>query len=260
MNRLTHKIISALIISAMLGVGYKVVMPMYNEYQRTGSITVPLINKTIDLGSVGNLDGGTSGTSVGGGKIPQGKDALAVLNTLPVKGRAPKTGYTREQFGSAWTDKATGVQYAGNGCDTRDDILQRDLTNVVLAKNKCTVLSGTLNDPYTGKVIQFKRGPQSARVQIDHLIPLSLAWQTGAQQLSEAQRVALANDPRNLLAVDGPANGSKGDGDAATWLPPNRRCWCSYAAAQVNVRKIYGLWVTLPEKNALTKILNGCTG
>lgn len=254
-----------IIAAVMFAAVYKVGVPMWHEYQRTGSVTIPVIGQTVNIKDLANgkgFGGGpTSGTPLGGSAgVPQGKAALAVLNTIPVKGRAPKTGYSRAQFGPAWTDKAQGVAMAGNGCNTRDDILKRDLTNVKLAKNGCTVLSGTLNDPYTGKVINFVRGPKSAAVQIDHLIPLSLAWQTGAQNISADKRVALANDPRNLIAADGPANMSKSDGDAATWLPSNRKSWCSYAAAQVNVKHIYGLWVTAPEKNALAKILGGCAG
>lgn len=123
--------------------------------------------------------------------------AIALLATLTVKGRAPKTGYDRSgSFGTAWLDVDQ------NGCDTRNDILARDLTGTVKSGN-CRVLTGTLPGPYTGKKIHFERGTStSSLVQIDHVVALSNAWQTGAQQLSQAQRVSLANDPLNLLAVD----------------------------------------------------------
>ena len=141
------------------------------------------------------------------------------IATLAVKGRAPKTGYDRDQFGQAWYDLDR------NGCDTRNDILRRDLKNFSLkaGTNGCLVLKGTLNGPYTGKTIKFVRGTHtSSDVQIDHVVALSDAWQKGAQQMSPSERRQLANDPLNLLAVDGPTNASKGDGDAATWLPPRR--------------------------------------
>lgn len=181
--------------------------------------------------------------------------ALAVLATLPVKGRAPKTGYSREQFGQAWAD----VDH--NGCDTRNDTLRRDLTAVALkpGTHDCVVLSGVLNDPYTAAVINFLRGNStSTAVQIDHVVALSDAWQKGAQHLSAAQRLALANDPLNLLAVDGPTNTRKSDGDAATWLPPNKSYRCDFVARQISVKASYGLWVTQAEHDAMARVLGDC--
>lgn len=187
------------------------------------------------------------------GTAPTAGTALAVLATIPVKGKAPHTGYDRVgDFGAAWKD------VDGNGCDTRDDVLARDLTDVV-RNGQCKVLSGVLRDPYSGKTIDFVRGERtSALVQIDHVVPLSNAWQTGARQLTQQQREALANDPLELLAVDGPTNESKGDGDAATWLPANRSFRCAYAARQVSVKAAYRLWVVPAEHDALARILNGC--
>jgi hypothetical protein len=183
--------------------------------------------------------------------------ALDVLATLPIKGRAPKTGYSRDQFGQAWADVDR------NGCDTRNDTLRRDLTGVALkaGTHDCVVLAGALNDPYTAKLINFVRGnTTSTAVQIDHVVALSDAWQKGAQQLSPAQRLAFANDPLNLLAVDGPANMQKGDGDAATWLPPNRAHRCDYVARQISVKASYALWVTQTEHDAMARILSECPG
>lgn len=179
--------------------------------------------------------------------------AQQLLTTLPVKGRAPKTGYDREvQFGTAWTD----VNH--NGCDTRNDILVRDLTNTT-TPDTCKIINGTLVSPYTNDTIAFIRGREtSAEVQIDHVVSLSNAWQTGAQQLTQAQRVSFANDPINLLAVDGESNVQKGDGDAATWLPANKAFRCSYAARQVSVKATYGLWVTQAEHDALSRELSKC--
>ena len=181
--------------------------------------------------------------------------ALAALATLKVKGRAPKTGYDRALFGQAWADVDR------NGCDTRNDVLRRDLSSFVLktGTHGCLVLSGRLHDPYTGTVIAFLRGQStSAKVQIDHVVALSDAWQKGAQLWSTSRRTTFANDSLNLLAVDGPTNGRKGDGDAATWLPPNKAYRCSYAARQVAVKAKYGLWVAGAERDALVRILASC--
>lgn len=184
---------------------------------------------------------------------PQGNgEALVALEALPVKGRAPKTGYARSQFGAGWA--VTG------GCDTRNIILVRDLKQAVVSGN-CKVASGQLDDPYTGKRITFQRGSgTSAAVQIDHVVALSNAWQTGAQQLSSEQRQQLANDPLELLAVDGPANQQKGDGDAATWLPSHKPFRCQYVARQIAVKRKYDLWVTTGEKAAMQRVLATCPG
>jgi hypothetical protein len=181
--------------------------------------------------------------------------ALAVLETLPVKGRAPKTGYSRDAFGQRWADVDR------NGCDTRNDILKRDMTSIVYkAKTRnCVVLSGTLIDRYSGETINFVRGEVSSmEVQIDHVVALSNSWQTGAFKLSIAQRTALANDPLNLFAVKGRLNSQKGDGDAATWVPPMKSFRCAYVAQQIAVKAKYSLWVVPPEKAAMLAILSQC--
>ena len=181
--------------------------------------------------------------------------ATAVLETLAVKGRAPKTGYTRSQFGPAWADVDR------NGCDTRNDILKRDLTSITYrAKTRnCVVESGTLVDRYSGETINFVKGNiTSMEVQIDHVVALSNAWQTGAFKLSTDQRRALSNDALNLFAVKGRLNSQKGDGDAATWLPPLKSFRCSYVAQQIAVKAKYSLWVTAPEKAAMVSILAQC--
>ena len=185
--------------------------------------------------------------------------ALRELDAIAVKGRTPMTGYSREQFGAAWSDDVS-VTYGHNSCDTRNDILRRDLRSPSFKKGSdCVVSAGTLLDPYTGSTIDFQRGPAtSAQVQIDHLVPLANAWVTGAQQWDPAKRRDFANDPRNLLAVDGTTNQAKGAGDAATWLPPDRSYWCTYATKQVQVKSVYGLWTTAAEHDALSKILHRC--
>jgi hypothetical protein len=191
---------------------------------------------------------------VGGVPAARLENAKAALAAVAVKGRAPKTGYARTQFGPAWADADR------NGCDTRNDILARDLRNPELkaATRDCVVLSGTLQDPYTGKAIAFQRGERSADVQIDHVVALSDAWQKGAQQWTAQKRLEFANDPANLRAMDGPANQEKGDGDLATWLPPNKSFRCEYAVTVVEVKAGYGLWMTEAEHHKAADILSAC--
>jgi len=182
---------------------------------------------------------------------------LAFLGELAVKGRAPRTGYDRAAFGDAWAD------VDGNGCDTRNDVLGRDLTDVVHAEGTggCVVLAGTLAEPYRPATVAFRRGPETSDdVQVDHVVALSDAWQKGAQQWDPRTRVAFANDPLNLLAVDGELNQAKSDADAASWLPPNRGYRCAYVARQVAVKYDYGLWVTPAERAAMTAVLQDCPG
>ena len=174
----------------------------------------------------------------------------AQLASLKIKGRAQMTGYSRAQFGPAWPNL--------HGCDSRNVVLRRDLTGAVLRAGGCVVLTGTLVSPYTRGLIHFVRGPQSALAQIDHVIALGDAWQTGAQSWTAEKRETFANDPIELLAVDGPSNEAKGDSDAASWLPPNKAFRCTYAEIQVRVKAKYGLWVTQAEHDALATQLARC--
>ena len=187
--------------------------------------------------------------------VPSGP-AAALLDTLPVKGRAGRDNYDRSAFGQAWLDVDR------NGCDTRNDILRRDLAGAEFTKDSsCRVAGGTFREPYTGRQLTFRRGTESSKaVQIDHVVALGDAWQKGAQQLTPAQREHLANDPLNLIAVDGPANQDKSASDAATWLPPNKAFRCHYVARQVSVKAAYRLWVTPAEKDAMKRILASCPG
>lgn len=195
-------------------------------------------------------------TTGAGGPEPAGSgggEALSAANALPVKGRAPKTGYSRARFGTAWADTDS------NSCDTRDDILKRDLKDLKFTGGSCRVTYGELDpDPYSGKDVTYRRG--RSLVDIDHLVALSDAWQKGAKYWEPSKRIALANDPLNLLAVDASTNRGKGDGDTATWLPPNKDYRCAYVAAQVAVKKKYGLWVTSAEKAKMKEVLTTCPG
>ena len=201
--------------------------------------------------AVAGCEGQTIG-SAGPEETAGGGAALAAAESLTVKGRAPKTGYDRDRFGSAWADTDS------NSCDTRDDILKRDLQDVEFTDGKCKVAAGVLDpDPYSGKEVTYRRG--RSQVDIDHVVALSDAWQKGAKYWDASKRIALANDPLNLIAVDASTNRSKGDGDTATWLPPNKAYRCTYVAAQVAVKKKYGMWVTAAEQAAMKKVLTGCS-
>lgn len=181
-------------------------------------------------------------------QLAQQGSALEALQQLPVKGRAPKTGYTRAQFGDGWATL--------KGCNTREIIMYRDLTNVSLS-GECTVASGALNDPYTGQSIEYTK-EKASEIQIDHVVALSDAWQTGAQQLSSQVRQQLANDPLELLAVSGKQNQIKSDADAASWLPPNKSFRCQYVARQIAIKQKYNLWVTAAEQDAMGNVLQTC--
>ncbi|MDO4870843.1 MAG: HNH endonuclease family protein [Candidatus Saccharibacteria bacterium] len=190
------------------------------------------------------------GYDLGLAKTETNQNTVALLESLEVKGRAPKTGYSREQFSDGWARI--------DGCDMRNRILQRDLVDVKIDQ-KCNVVSGKLNDQYTGKTINFERGQAtSSAVQIDHIVAVSDAWQKGAQQLTYEQRHAFYNDPDNLIASDGPANQQKGDSDAASWLPPNKSFRCQYVTRQIIIKARYQLWVTAAEKEAMVRELNKC--
>lgn len=185
--------------------------------------------------------------------VPPGR-AADVLAALPVKGRATSGNYDRSAFGQAWLDVDR------NGCDTRNDILRRDLAGARFTKgSRCRIGSGTFQEPYTGRTVDFRRGADSSKVvQIDHVVALGDAWQTGARQLSPLLRQHLANDPLNLIAVDGQANQDKSASDAASWLPPNKAFRCHYVARQISVKAAYALWVTPAEKDAMERVLGVC--
>ncbi|MFB9784848.1 HNH endonuclease family protein [Rhodococcus baikonurensis] len=204
-----------------------------------------------------------SGTSAPGAQVG---GLLSALELLAVKGRAPKTGYARSEFGVAWTDANT-VMWGGNSLSTREDILSRDLVDVTckgrsgVAAPPCVVQSGVLHDPYTGTTVDFVRGETtSPLVPIEHVVALGDSWQKGAQQLSAAERIDLANDPLNLIATTQAPNSAKSDSDAATWLPPNKAFRCAYVARQVAVKLRYRLWVTKAEKDAIVAVLSTCPG
>lgn len=217
------------------------VAPPTQEQSATPAAAPSVVSKTEDTAEPA-VDPGAAGT------------ALAQLATIPIKGRAPKTGYDRDEFGSGWKDPD------GNHCDARNDELKRGMSDETYrpGTGDCVVETGTLADPYTATIIHFIKGDKTTLVDIDHVVALSDAWQKGAQQLTSNQREALANDPLNLLAVDGPANRQKGAGDAATWLPSNKSFRCEYVALQTAVKAKYSLWMTQAEHDAVTRVLSSC--
>lgn len=178
--------------------------------------------------------------------------ATAVLAQLEIKGRAPKTGYSREEFYSGWPNI--------EGCSLRQRIIKRELgDSAVLADDQCSVMSGEYDEPYTGShLVFYQKSDLSSGVQIDHVVALSDAWQKGAQYMPAETRYEIATDPLNLLAVDSKANQTKSDGDAATWLPSNKAFRCQYIARQISVKYKYHLWVTQAEHDAMARVLEVC--
>ena len=224
---------------------------------RSVSATTPAVAPTTDAPTAEpSVTALSLPTPAAAAASPSPGTALALLATIPVKGRAPMTGYSRDRFGPAWSDTDR------NGCDTRNDVLRRDLVAQVIkaGTHGCVVLSGDrAPDPYTGVHIHFVRGGPS-ELDIDHVVALGNAWVTGAFAWPAAKRLALANDPLELLAVDSSANRQKGDGDAATWLPSYKASRCAYVARQVAVKEKYRLWVTRAEHDAIARVLASCPG
>jgi hypothetical protein len=183
--------------------------------------------------------------------------ARALIQQVATKGRGPKTGYARDRFGQAWTDSADGVPFAHNGCDTRNDLLKRDGQDLrYRSGSDCVLVALTLDDPYTGQVIHWTKA-RATTIQIDHVMPLSYDWQMGAARWSKDKREQIANDPLNLIPVDGPSNGAKSDSGPASWLPPNKLIRCSYAVRIAQVSLKYALPVTAADKQAM---LAQCAG
>jgi len=219
--------------------------------KRVGSLLIAAIIVCIGVYQSQQLHLEQSGTVVVKQQAINNSPAAVALTQLHIKGRAAKTGYSRTQFSQGWGDI--------HNCDARNYILARDLVDITLVPHTCKVATGTLIDPYTALTILFVRGPSTSdSIQIDHVVSLSDAWQKGAQALSPLDRYEFANDPLNLLAVQGDANQAKGDGDAATWLPANKIYRCAYIARQIAVKTKYRLWVTPAEYQAMERILSSC--
>ena len=191
--------------------------------------------------------------------VAPGVDVLAGVALIPVRVRG--YDYRRAAFGENWTDD-NDAPLGHNGCDTRNDILDRDLvdkTYVAITRCPRAVATGTLHDPYTNDTVAFTRGSQSgASVQIDHLVPLALAWDLGARGWTDEMRVRFANDPANLLAVEGQANQDKGDQSPSTWMPPNKAFWCQYAVQFADVLRGYSLPIDGSSATVLRQAASTC--
>lgn len=181
----------------------------------------------------------------------QVKAAQSMLAALAVKPLSARPYNRTRDFGAAWVD------VDGNGCDTRNDILARDLTATSVAAD-CRVLKGTLLDRYTGQKLSFVRGPRSADVPIDHIVPLHLAWQLGAASWPQGKRVTFANDPLNLIATDRSSNSVKSDSGPDEWLPAATGYRCTYVIKFVRVARLYRLAVTASMKSAMAGVLRSC--
>lgn len=207
------------------------------------------------------VSAGRSGlmTGTGAPTVAPGTDVLAGVSVVPERVRG--NDYRRSAFGRAWDDD-TSAPGGRNGCDTRNDILGRDLLEIATVVTKrCAqaVASGTLRDPYTNATVSFVRGNQvGASVQIDHIVPLAFAWDMGARDWSDSLRARFANDPANLLAVAGRANQDKGDQEPAVWMPPNTAFWCQYAVAFIEVVRGYRLAVDEASAGRLREAAGGC--
>ena len=189
---------------------------------------------------------------------PGDDQARAQLERLPVKAWDRHTDFARYHFGEAWSDDVN-VEFGHNGCNTRDDILRRDLAELLVRPGTCYAQSGVLHDRYTGESIPFVRGPDtSSAVQIDHLVSLSDAWYKGAREWDPQRRRDFANDPHNLLAVGAQVNFDKAFRDATAWLPPNPGFRCEFVARQIAVKTSYQLWVSRNEKQAMVAVLDDC--
>ncbi|WP_051215053.1 GmrSD restriction endonuclease domain-containing protein [Granulicoccus phenolivorans] len=212
----------------------------------SGAAATP--RSTSSRGGVSAPDATTTATATP--RTARPGSALAMLYQLTITDRASGAGYDSALF--KWREDVDR-----NGCDTRNDVLRRDLTQITVRSNGCVVLTGNLTSPYSGNSFDFIRG-NGNNIEIDHVVSLSNSWQTGAQGFSSDRRVEFGNDPLNLLAVETSLNQQKGDGDAATWLPPKTSYRCEYVARQVAVKHKYGLWVTQPEFDAMERLLLDC--
>lgn len=240
----TRRIISVLAILSLVGI-WLAVNPASYESQ-----TIPVESSVDPLGATSGQGDSQDANGTQNTNQDSDKLATAVLEKLEIKGRAPKTGYARTEFYNNWPNV--------DGCSLRQIIIKREVGDSAVMDG-CDVVGGTFTEPYTGNVMTFyQKSDFSKKIQIDHIVALSDAWQKGAQYKSQDERYKMATDPLNLIAADSSANQQKSDGDAATWLPPNKAFRCQYVARQVSVKYKYGLWVTQAEHDAIASILQSC--
>jgi hypothetical protein len=235
-------------VAAVLGIGVVALALLWNHRTDSGRLSGPSPTWRVE----------TSSAAASPAIVTPFDEARRQLKDLPVRGWDRTSDFRRSQFGQPWSDDVN-VDLGHNGCNTRDDILRRDLKDLVVRPFTCFAQSGTLVDPYTGATIAFVRGPQTSNsIEIDHVVSLADAWYKGARAWDAQRRLDFANDPRNLLAVSPKANFDKAFRDAASWLPPNAAFRCDFVARQVEVKAAYGLWVSAKEKKAMTDVLSRC--
>lgn len=212
-----------------------------------GSAKIPPATAASPLGNI-------SGTLPGLAPIisdTEKSEARGLIKRLRVKGFGSNTGYARTRYGENWADSAVGVPYARNGCRTRDDLLARDGQNVKYrAGSSCEVVSMELTDPYTGRLIHWHKDNADA-VQVDHVVPLNYGWRMGAPRWAMTKRIDFANDPLNLLPVDGDANEEKDAAGPSSWLPPRRGIRCAYVTRFAQVALKYDVPVTSADKKIM---------
>lgn len=188
-------------------------------------------------------------------------DTGVLANIPQVPRRISRGDYRRAAFGDNWTDD-NDAPGGHNGCDTRNDILDRDLidkTYKSISSCPTAVATGVLHDPYTETVIAFTRGAKTgAAVQIDHIVPLAYAWDMGASTWTDEMRARFANDPANLIAVQGDSNQSKGDKEPAQWMPPNTAFECQYVYRFTDVLRAYGLPIDAPSGAVVARTAQTC--
>lgn len=242
------------VLALLLGLATWIILNPKNYEQTSSAPDVSNATNDTDAGAIEPL----GATTDDDGDIivdygladPDAKLAKDILEQLEVKGRAPKTGYSREEFYKTWPNI--------DGCSLRQIIIKREVGDSAKLDG-CDVVAGTFTEPYTGKIFTGnQKSDFSKSIQIDHVVALSDAWQKGAQYKTKEERYAMATDPLNLLAVDSSANQQKSDGDAATWLPSNKSFRCQYVARQVSVKYKYALWVTEAEHDAIKNVLENC--
>lgn len=162
--------------------------------------------------------------------------------------------YSREEFGPRWADVDR------NGCDTRNDVLRRDLADAEIrgGTRGCVVQAGVLEDPYSGARVSFDRSRDPEAVQIDHVVSLSDAWSSGAWRWDAQYRAAFANDPLELVAASAAENNAKSDATADAWLPDDPADACALVVRQVSIKVRTELSVTRAEHDAMARVLDGC--
>ncbi len=182
-----------------------------------------------------------------------------------VTARPDLPGYSRScrpgagcSFGEAWTDRVSVELGGHDGCDQRSPVLRRDLHHIAIKPGTrgCVVVSGILEDPYTGATVNYRRGASPQPVVVDHVYSLSAAWDLGAAYWDLQRRMDFAGDPRNLITTTRAANLSKGDKTPGDWLP--RRGRCRFANAFISVAETYDLPVTGADKRVLRRAIRDC--